>query len=67
MVSTQKKKTAKEVFSQLGRAATDFMIGHFKCGIQIGKRNNATDKGSSSDIMTDPYQVNNPQVDVHTL
>ena len=68
MVANRKKKQQnKRVFSQLGEADTDFMIGQTNHGVQIESRDNMADSGTSLDNADKPNQVNFPQADMHTL
>ena len=63
----KKKKQDKKPFSQFDGSNADFMIGRSNHEAQAGSRTNMTDRGISSNKMISPAQVNNPQVDMHTL
>ena len=68
MVSSRKKKQQnKRLFSKLGEADTDFIIGHSNHGLQTENRGNMVNVNTSSDNTNNPTQVNHSQVDVHTL
>ena len=45
----------------------DFMIGQSNHEAQASNKTNTVDKGTSSNNITGPIQVNSPQVDMHTL
>ena len=68
MVSARKKTHQnKTVFSQLSEGDTDFMIGQSNEDEQTESRDNLICRGTSSDNISNPTQVNYPQVFVHTL
>ena len=61
-------KTAEhEVFSPLSERDTDFLIGQSHQDEQTESRDIVMCRGTSSDNISNPTQVNYPQVDVHTL
>ena len=68
MISTRKKKQQnKRFFSQLDESDADFMIGQNNHEAQTSRKTNMVDIGGSSNNMRGSIQVNNPQVDLHTL
>ena len=68
MVSTRKKKQQnKKLFSQLSERDTDFMIEQSNQDEQTESRDNMICRCTSSDNISNPTQVNYPQVDMHTL
>ena len=62
-----KKQQNKRFLSQLSERDTDIMIGQSNQDEETESRDNVTCRGSSSDNISNPTQVNYPQVDVHTL
>ena len=68
MVSTKKKKQQnKKLFSQLGEKNTDFMAEQKNRDEQTESRDNMICRGTSWDNISNPTQVNYPQVVMHTL
>ena len=68
MVSARKRKQQnKRLFRQLSERDTDFMIQQRNQDEQTESRDNMICRGTSSDNISNPTQVNYPQVDVHTL
>ena len=67
MLSTRKKQRIKRLFSQLSKTDAGFMIGQSNHGAKTSNETNAVDKGTSSNNITGPIQVNSPRVDMHTL
>ena len=68
MVCTRKKKWQnKRCFSQLSERDTGFTVGQNNQDEQTESRDNMKCRGLSSDNVSNPTQVNYPQVDAHTL
>ena len=51
----------------MGESDADFMIGQSNQDKEIECRDNKICRGFSSDNISNRFQVNHPQVDVHTL
>ena len=62
----EKKQQSKRLFSQLSEKDNGFMIGQSNQDEQTESRDNMKYRGISSDKISNPTQVNYPQVDVHT-
>ena len=68
MISTRKKRQQnKKLFSQLSERGTYFMIVQSNKDEQTNSRDNMICRGTSSDNINNPIQVNYPQLDVHTI
>ena len=68
MVSTRKKRQEKKrLLTQLSDSDSDFMIGQSNHEPQTESRTNTVEENITPNKVNNPAQVNDSQVDVHTL
>ena len=63
----ERKQTRTRGYLASSLKETDFMIGQSNQDEQSESRDNVNCRGTSSNSIKNPTQINHPQVDVHTL